>query len=257
MPRFCRNLAYWILTAAILSSSVAVFAQPWPAPIRTLETRGVTIVERFDAPGDMQGFAARLGNRPMALYLTPDGEHVIVGTLMNAEGKNLTAPELDAAITQPSIEKTWPALEKSQWIPDGKDSAERVLYVFTDPNCGYCHKFYDKTRPWVEAGKVQLRHVPVAILKPSSIGKAAALMTADDPEQAMRTHEENYRSGGIEPMADVPQKLRTQLKAHKGLMAQSGIRGTPGIIYKDSEGNVQVKQGVPSGALFKTMMGPK
>lgn len=252
-----RHLARWSVTVTALLASVAVRAQPWPAPIQTLEARGATIIKRFDAPGGLQGFAARVGDRPMALYLTPDGEHVIVGALLSAEGENLTAPKLNALVSQPNARKIWPRLEKTQWIADGKDNARRVFYVFTDPNCGYCHKFYKKTRAWVEAGKVQLRHIPVAILRPSSIGKAAALLTADDPEQAMRSHEANYKSGGIKPMANVPDKLRQQIKANKQLMARSGIRGTPGIVYKDSSGDVQTRQGVPSGALFKKIMGPK
>ena len=40
-------------------------------------------------------------------------------------------------------------------------------------------------------------------------------------------------------------------------MSDLGIQGTPGIFYKDADGNIQVKQGVPQGALLKQVMGPK
>ncbi|ROO28474.1 dihydroneopterin aldolase [Salinisphaera orenii MK-B5] len=251
-----------IATACLLGLALGAFgalaqAQPWPAPIRSIEDKGVTIVGQFDAPGGMQGFAARAGDRPVALYLTPDGEHVIVGTMLDADGENVSKPKLDALVKTPSRADAWAELEQAHWIGDGDDDAPRTLYVFTDPNCPYCHKFYEAARPWVEAGAVQLRHIPVGILKPTSEGKAAALLAADDPEEAMRAHENNYRSGGIEPMEDIPEERREQVAANNQLMSRVGVRGTPGIFYHDSAGEVQVKQGVPRGELREEILGPK
>lgn len=241
----------------LFSAATAAVAQPWPAPIQQIADKGVTIVKKFDAPGGMTGYAARAGSRPISLYLTPDGEHVIIGTMLDAQGKNLSKPALDAAITLPERQAAWPLLEKSSWIADGKDSAPRKLYVFTDPNCPYCHKFYEDARPWVESGKVQLRHIPVGILKPTSAGKAAALLAADNPEKAMARHEANYRSGGIAPMDNVPEALQQKVAANNVLMSDLGIQGTPGIFYKDAKGTIQVRQGVPQGELLKQVMGPR
>lgn len=252
-----RVAPYLVALIVCLLTATAAVAQPWPAPIRQIEDKGVTIVKQFDAPGGMTGYAARAGSRPISLYLTPDGEHVIIGTMLDAQGKNLSKPALDAAITLPDRQAAWPLLEKANWIADGKDNAPRTLYVFTDPNCPYCHKFYEAARPWVKAGKVQLRHIPVGILKPTSPDKAAALLAADDPEKAMARHEANYRSGGIAPMEDVPEALQQKVAANNLLMSDLGIQGTPGIFYKDADGNIQVKQGVPQGALLKQVMGPK
>ena len=178
MSRLARPLIAAGLLLATLPLAVAVAAPQWPAPIRNLEGKGLTIVEAFDAPGGMTGYAARAGNRPLTLYLTPDREHVIIGPMLDADGKNLSQEVLDATITQPDIQSAWPKLEKSNWVADGDDDAKRVIYVFSDPNCPYCHKFYEVARPWVESGKVQLRHIPVGIIKPSSPGKAAAILGA-------------------------------------------------------------------------------
>ncbi|GAB3672321.1 thiol:disulfide interchange protein DsbG [Salinisphaera aquimarina] len=244
-----------LVVSLLITGSAA--AEPWPAPIRTIEEKGVTIVKQFDAPGGMTGYAARAGSRPISLYLTPDGDHVIVGTLLDADGKNLSKPQLEAAITLPDRENAWPLLEKASWIGDGDDDAPRKIYVFTDPNCPYCHKFYEAARPWVEAGKVQLRHIPVGILKQTSPGKAAALLAADDPEKAMARHEHNYRSGGITPMEDIPSALQQKVAANNLLMSDLGIQGTPGIFYKNDDNKIQVKQGIPQGKLLDRVMGPK
>lgn len=242
-------------TMAASDSSSAT--KHWPAPIQQMADKGLTIVKAFDAPGDLKGYAAKAGQRPVALYLTADGQHVIVGTLLGADGKNLTKPQLEAAIVQPRQQNAWPQLADSHWIADGKPSAPRTIYVFTDPNCPYCHKFYEEARPWVNAGKVQLRQVMVGMLRPSSPGKAAALLDADDPTKAYHKHEKHYQNGGIKPMDSVPSALQSKVNANNTLMSELGIRGTPGIVYKDADGKVQIKQGVPHGDELKQIMGPR
>jgi len=257
MPRLARFAVHGLALSCLLFTALPALAQPWPAPIRTIEQQGVTIIKQFKAPDGMTGFAARAGNRPLALYLTPDRKHVIVGTLLDADGNNLTKPVLDAAVDKPNRQSAWPKLEQSSWVADGKDDAPRKIYVFTDPNCPYCHKFYEIARPWVEAGKVQLRHIPVGILKPTSAGKAAAILAADDPGKALRRHESNYERGGIEPMDDIPSQLRQKVSANNMLMSSLGVRGTPGMFYRGEDGEVGVKQGVPQGAERDKILGPR
>ena len=257
MSRLARPLIAAGLLLATLPLAVAVAAPQWPAPIRNLEGKGLTIVEAFDAPGGMTGYAARAGNRPLTLYLTPDREHVIIGLMLDADGKNLSQEVLDATITQPDIQSAWPKLDKSNWVADGDDDAKRVIYVFTDPNCPYCHKFYEVARPWVESGKVQLRHIPVGIIKPSSPGKAAAILGADDPSAALARHEENYSRGGIEPLEDMPAELREKVAANNMLMSSLGIQGTPGLVYRNAEGKIDIHQGMPQGALREEIFGKK
>jgi thiol:disulfide interchange protein DsbG len=87
-------------------------------------------------------------------------------------------------------------LQNSSWIADGSIGARRVVYVFTDPNCPYCNKFWAEARPWVQAGK-QLRHVIVGILTPESPGKAAALLSAPNPAVALAA----YEGGQVEATA--------------------------------------------------------
>ena len=52
-----------------------------------------------------------------------------------------------------------------------KKDAPGTVYVFTDPNCPYCSKFWADARPWVDSGAVVLRHVMVGILTPTSAGR--------------------------------------------------------------------------------------
>jgi thiol:disulfide interchange protein DsbG len=53
--------------------------------------------------------------------------------------------------------------------------------VFVDPNCIYCHRFYDAARPMVNRGKLTVRIIPVAILKKSSIPRAQEILSGKNP----------------------------------------------------------------------------
>ena len=72
-------------------------AADWPAPIQRLADQGVTVIKKIDAPEGMTGYAAKAGQRPVALYLTPDGKHVIIGTLPIAILGFTFAPVIETA----------------------------------------------------------------------------------------------------------------------------------------------------------------
>ena len=176
----------------------------------------------------------------------------------------MNAQALQAAVQKPMGEQLWGDVQRAQSIPDGRADAPRTVYVFTDPNCPYCNQLWNDARPWVESGQVQLRHILVGILKPSSEGKAAALLTARQPEQALAEHARAYakagrasaEGAGATPLAPVPQATRQVLANHASLMSTWGLRATPALVWKDDKGLVQVRTGLPPG-LLEEVMGPR
>ncbi|WP_313085401.1 thiol:disulfide interchange protein DsbG [Pseudomonas sp.] len=245
----------WLSALALLGGTAAR-AEALPAPIRAVEARGAEIIGRFDAPGGLRGFAARYGGQGVALYLTADGEHVLVGSLLDAQGNDLSAAPLEKLVYEPLGKEMWQRLEHSTWIADGAADAPRVVYLFSDANCPYCNLFWKQARPWVEAGDVQLRHVMVGMLRPDSAGKAAALLSAADPEAALGRHEAAGKASRLEPAASITPKVSEQLEANLALMAEMGASATPAIYYLDDRGRLQQRQGAPDPELLKRMMGP-
>jgi thiol:disulfide interchange protein DsbG len=232
-------------------------AKDWPAPIKALEAQGVEVIGTFDAPGGLSGYAGMIEQQPLAIYLTVDGKQAIVGSMIDAKGANLSQEPLDRLVSKPMTGKIWKQLENSTWIADGSKNAPRVVYTFTDPNCPYCNKFWKDARPWVSAGKVQLRHVMVAILRDTSAGKAAALLTAQDTQAALTQHEQQHASGGVKPLGQISATVRAQLDANQKLMQQLGSSATPTIFYKDAGGNLQKMQGAPSAEVLSRILGPR
>jgi len=97
----------------------------------------------------------------------------------------------------------------------------------------------------------------VAILGPTSPGKAAAILAAKDPQAALTQHEINHAQGGVKPLSQMPEKIRTQLDLNQKLMQQLGAAATPTIFYKDASGTLQKLQGAPSGEMLAKIMGPR
>ena len=191
---------------------------------------------------------------------------------LDVTGTNLTTAGLAKVIAQPTPDAVWDRLDKSHWIADGRADAARTVYVFTDPNCPYCNKLWADARPWVDAGKVQLRHVVVGILTPTSAGKAAALLGDKNPAAALDAYEranvasiaKALASGRPKPLGDdrlkplavVPAALAAQLDANAALMASYGLRATPALVWKDHKGGVQMRQGAPESDL-DAIFGPR
>ncbi|KIG11193.1 Thioredoxin-like fold-containing protein [Burkholderia sp. MR1] len=168
--------------------------------------------------------------------------------------------------------RVWALLGRASWVADGKSSAPKIVYVFTDPNCPYCSKFWAEARPWVDAGRVQVRHVLVGILTPSSPGKAAALLAAHDPASALHGYEARQtrtvavqiaaghprplEDASLKPLTPIPADINQELVANAALMQAMSMQATPAFVWRDESGDVHAQVGLPPDQL-DTVLGPK
>ncbi len=260
-----KNLCISILAAAVATVASVGSAEELPPALQALQKQGVTIVGTFPSRTGLKAYAAMAGGRAAALYIAPGGA-VIVGNALDSHGQDLDEAALDAAVRKPLRETAWKQLESSHWVADGKPTAPRIVYVFTDPNCPYCAKLWSDARPWVDSGRVQLRHILVGILTPTSAGKAAALLTAKDPSAAFAAYEGQHAPAtakaiaggnrpralgddGLKPLASIPADIAAQLDANTKLMVDFGIQATPGVVWRDAKGSIQKRTGAPDSTL--------
>jgi len=255
MP-FIRPLLSLSLAAAVLQIPL-LHAEELPAAIRKIEEKGAKVIGRFDAPDGLRGYAAQYQNHGVALYLTPDSKHVLIGNLYDANGKDLSAEPLQKLVYAPMAKEVWNKMEHSNWIADGSKDAPRVVYLFSDPNCPYCNMFWEQARPWVNAGKVQLRHIMVGIIREDSPGKSAALLASNDPQKALQDHEKAGKGSSLKPLTTIPADIKAKLATNKRLMDELEVAATPAIFYMDSKGELQQQQGAPSPDKLTKILGPK
>ncbi|MBS3803561.1 MAG: thiol:disulfide interchange protein DsbG [Oleiphilaceae bacterium] len=243
--------------AAMLAGLGARAESAHPDAVQVLVERGVDIVDRFDAPGGMTGYVGTMRGTPVSFYLTSDKKHVVVGPMLSETGKNLTETRIRTLITGPQNEEAWSKLENSDWVRDGKENAPVVIYTFTDPNCPYCHRFREAAEPWIEAGRVQLRHLMVGILKQDSLPKAATILGAEDPESALHENQRSYENDGIEVDREVVSANHKRVTANNSLMSNFGLSATPSTFYKADDGTIAIKQGLPLAEDMASMMGSR
>lgn len=244
------------LSMALLAAPL-VQAENLPKPIQQMQAKGAEIKGSFDAPNGLRGYAAQYQNNALALYLTPDGKHVLVGSLFDEQGKDLSAEPLQKLVYAPMSKALWAKMESAAWIADGKDSAPRKVYLFSDPNCPYCNMFWEQARPWVKSGKVQLRHIMVGIIREDSPGKSAALLAAKDPAKALHDHEKAGKASTLKALDKVPEAVQQKLAANMALMEEMGLQATPAIFYQDEQGNLQSQQGAPRPELLGKILGKR
>ena len=160
---------------------------------------------------------------------------------------------------------SWDDLARTKWIADGRDDAPRKVYVFMDANCKYCTKFWSDARPWVDSGKVQLRYIMVAVIAPTSAGKAATLLADADPAKRLFSYEQAHAFGvvrmmaggphhswddpNLQPMLPIPPAVGLMLDAHEELMHALGLKGTPGIVVRGLDGKIATRPGVTTDDL--------
>lgn len=240
-----------VLAAALLPQSALISATepvPYPKPLQTITERGVSVVRTFPAESGLTGWIIKRDNRQMIVYTTSDKQHLLVGELLDDSGHDLTARYASMYVLKPDVDSLYNQLEKANYISDGAASAKSTVYVFMDPNCVFCHFAWLALRPYVKAG-VQVRWIPVNVVKPSSALRAAAILTAQSPFKALEYNEGHFalssEDGGISPAIKVDPAIMSSLTANRSLMDAFGVNGTPAFVWKSADGKVQAKAGMP------------
>ncbi|MFP3978792.1 thiol:disulfide interchange protein DsbG [Marinobacter sp. KMM 10035] len=247
-------LATALMTSGLLSLP-ALAQEKLPDPVQLLVDRGVTISATFEGPGGMTGYVGSMPGGPVAFYLTPDKKHVIVGNMLDSRGENLTAPKIQELVVGPQNEKAWGEIEKANWVRDGDANAPVIVYTFTDPNCPFCHRFRQAAEPWIDAGKVQLRHVMVGILAQDSLPKAATILGSNNPSEALKENQQNHAQGGVTVDRNIVSAHAKKIRQNNRLMSDLGLSATPSTYYKGADGSIQMKQGAPRSDEMEAIMG--
>ena len=131
------------------------------------------------------------------------------------------------------------------------------LTAFMDPNCIWCHRFYEKAMPLVRAGKLHLRVALVGFLKPTSAAKAAAILAAKNSAQALAFDESHFNvateEGGIRPDYKAPLAIRRAVSDNTQLLAETGEEATPTLLYYTKAKRWHLQHGLGLHGLHKIL----
>jgi len=233
---------------AAFAAAPAASSTPAAVPVlRYLKKQGLTVDTRFTAPGGLSGYVGTVPNgRRVVFYVPRDGSVALFGALIDAHGNNLSKAYMERYVQAPANNKLYAQLAKRHWIAEGNANPRRIVYAFVDPNCPYCQRFW-KAAQGAYAHGVQVRYLLVDILGGSSAGKAAAILAAPEPREALDRNERGFgqHSGAIAPLKRIPKTLKHELTGNTALMQKFGFDGTPGLVWKGADGVVHTVNGLP------------
>lgn len=184
----------------------------------------VTSVEPSVIPGL---YKTMIGEGPQ-VYATADGKYFIAGEVFEVSpGKivNLTDQErnVDRAKAIAGLNK------KDAIIFAPKGAVKKVMYVFTDVDCGYCQLLHSKVEEYNNLG-IEVRYLayPRAGIPSKSYSKIASAWCAKDRNDAL-TKLKNRQEIPENVCADNPVAAQFEL-GHK-----LGLSGTPALVFEDGQ----------------------
>jgi thiol:disulfide interchange protein DsbG len=249
-----RPLRRCLLPAMLAIAGPALAASPqaasWPPLLKSLTARGqAKVITQFatELPG-VTGYVVQHQGATDLVY----GEHgyLFIGHLFSPKGVDLSARYADRYVPKPDFGAVVRKLDGAGHLISEGPVRAPLMYVFIDPNCSICYRFYHMAEPLVAAGRLQLRWVMVAFLQSTSAARATAILSSPNPAGALHADEDHFdvarERGGIAPAPSTDKALAQVLGAHLTAMNEVGGIGTPTLLYHDGRGRWAVEVGLPS-----------
>ena len=217
------------------------------------------------------------------VYLTPDKQAVLVGTLFNGDGSAITfmqllrlrrtgfdpTPFFDGSAANGSIqasesgstqassatpaatdaaaqspgERLMRDASTASWIAYGPPTAPQ-LTVFMDPNCDHCHAFFKQLLPYTQQGKLYLRVVPITLVDPATSRKDMyAIMSSGNPAEAWTAAVNGTKPAAVASPSD---KVVMAISNNDKLFTDWQLKVTPYSVYRAKSGEVKVLAAEPT-----------
>ncbi|MHB1587728.1 MAG: thioredoxin fold domain-containing protein [Acidiferrobacteraceae bacterium] len=139
------------------------------------------------------------------------------------------------------------SLGTTRFITEGQ--GPRILYVFFDANCPYCHLLFSRLKRFGGPYHVTVREILVGYVTPTSVGKAAALLEAHNPSAALMYAETHYSWTKGSAIAPIKPNAATARALAKNMRLDKQIAGftiVPVMVYKEANGTIRIRNiGMP------------
>ncbi len=156
---------------------------------------------------------------------------------------------------QAYLRAAWRVFRKSPAVHQGPPQAPITIQILFDPDCPFCHALWLRMQPYRHS-LLGIRWVPLALVRPSTLGKAAAIVTAPNPLGALAFDERYFsitrRSGGILPLYRVPPALRRAIYRNTRRLTRLDSL-VPTLLYRDGR-QIGILPGVPKASQLAALM---
>lgn len=203
--------------------------------VGALSRQTAKVVEVFPGPAGLVGVGAMLNGRTDLTWMTADGRYLIAGSVLNAQGQDAGAARR-TAYAAADMARFWASTQRAPAVVRG--SGPKQIYVFFDPNCAYCSQAF-KSLASIE-NQATVHWIPVAFLKPDSMGRAVAILGADDPVAALTRNEQSFNlqasQGGQAPATTPRPEIVRKVSDNTVLLRTLGAPTTPLLVFEGAKG---------------------
>ncbi|MDM1246566.1 DsbC family protein [Acinetobacter sp. R933-2] len=156
------------------------------------------------------------------VYTTDEAKYFFVGNLIDLkEQKNLTEESMQV-LSKIDVSK----LPLDQAIKQVKGKGERVIYLFSDPDCPYCHKLEQELKK-IDNVTIYLFLYPIATLHPNAVEISNKIWCSKQPYQAWL----DYTIDKKQPVAS--KNCASPVTKIAALGKTLEVEGTPTFFLKD------------------------
>lgn len=212
------------------------------AALPEIEITTITPVPVAGFPGGLYQVSSKNYEPVLA---TGDGRYVIQGDLLELRNGSLSSVTDQMLAAERSEALAQVKAEDMVIFPAAGNKPKRVVYVFTDVDCGYCRKFHAQM-PDLNARGIEVRYLAFPRGGPSSpvAGKLAGVWCAKDRQRAMNDAKRGVQLAAATALCKHP--VKSQYEVGSAL----GVRGTPAIFSQDG---MHLGGYLPTDELAKTL----
>jgi thiol:disulfide interchange protein DsbC len=156
-------------------------------------------------------------------YTDAEGRYLMFGSLYDMQTRqDLTAPKR-AAAEKVDVSK-FPLADAFTRV---KGDGSRKIYLFTDPDCPYCHDLENKIFTRLDNVTIYTFMFPIESLHPEAKAKAESIWCLPEADRAVAW--DNMMKG----VMPAPSKCTNPIDRNIGLAESLGVNGTPTMFSED------------------------
>ncbi|MBC2693542.1 MULTISPECIES: DsbC family protein [Pseudomonas] len=156
-------------------------------------------------------------------YTDAEGRYLMFGSLYDMQTRqDLTAPKR-AAAEKVDVSK-FPLADAFTRV---KGDGSRKIYLFTDPDCPYCHDLENKIFTQLENVTIYTFIFPIESLHPQAKAKAESIWCLPEADRAVAW---DNMMKGVMPASS---KCANPIDRNIGLAESLGVQGTPTMFSED------------------------
>lgn len=224
--------------------------------LQRLASHGAQLFDRGRVHGLQSVFAVQ-GEQFQMFYITPDQSAEIGGVMWDSQGHNITRTQTDTIAgvvptihlaehtPAPNTRDDYARLASSHYGIIGDPKAKRV-YMIIDPLCPFSTSAFDTLKPVIDAKKISLAVIPIAINDHENNGASSpAARSLLNHQQMMASQWQKIRDLGRSPdLNDASPEAASELVMNMAAAHDVGLKGTPTFVWEDKSG-VKLSAGLP------------